>query len=136
MSLKDRIARQREALAEVKTQDVEVVLDGELATVTLKKALPDEWDLLVSSNPPRPGVEADAMVGYNSTAVSKGYPNVVVDGESVDAETWADLFSVLDSVHRNNLGVVIWGVNINESLRQMRELGKARAGQSSPLPAN
>lgn len=132
MNLKDRIAAQKASLAEVKSQEVQVVLNEELATVTVKKLSPDEWDVLVSSNPPRPGVESDSMVGYNATAVSRNYPDIQVDGEIVDSDTWAEMFSVLDPIHRNNIGVVVWGVNINESLRKLRELGKASAGQKSP----
>ncbi len=136
MDLKERIERQRARLADVKKSEVEVVLDGELSKVGIPKAQPAKWDELVAANPPRAGIESDSMVGYNPSGVSRAYPNVTVDGEMVDAETWADMFDVLDGVHRNNIGVVIWGVNVNDALRELRELGKARAGQKSPSPAN
>lgn len=128
-SVKDLIAKQRAELEVDRSQDVPVVLGGELVTLTIGRALPDEWDVLMEANPPRTGVKGDAAVGYNAKAVSRSYPHVSADGEKLDAETWADLFGVLDSVNRNNVEVVIWGVNINDALVKLRELGKERADQ-------
>lgn len=134
--LQKLIAKQREELGIVKEQHIDVVLGGEKVSVTLRKAQPEEWDALVALNPPRRGIESDAMVGYNPKGVSRSYPNVHVDGEPVDAETWADMYGVLDSVWKNNIETLIWGINVQEQLKQMHALGKARAGQSSPSPAN
>ncbi|WP_315106373.1 hypothetical protein [uncultured Microbacterium sp.] len=129
MSIKDLIAKQRAELETVVEQDVDVVLGGELVTLTFSKALPDEWDTLMATNPPRQGVKGDAAIGYNAKAVSRVYPNVSANGEKLDAETWGELFGVLDSVHRNNVEAVIWGINVNDALVQLVELGKARADQ-------
>lgn len=130
MSIKDLIAKQRAELAVVKTQAVEVVAGGERVELEFEKLLPDEWDALVASNPPRRGVEGDAMVGYNPKGLAAAYPRVRVAGEDADAESWAELYSVLDSVWRNTIEVSIWGMNVNSSLQALRDLGKARAGQS------
>ncbi|WP_447948213.1 hypothetical protein [Microbacterium maritypicum] len=127
--IKDLIARQRTEIEATAQQSVDVVLGGELVTLTFDRALPDEWDALMVANPPRQGAKSDAAVGYNAKAVSEAYPRVEADGEKLDAETWAELFSSLDSVNRNNVEVVIWGVNINDALVKLRELGKARADQ-------
>ena len=135
-SIKDLIAKQRAELEVVRTQDIDVVLGGEKVTLTFEKAQPDEWGSLVGANPPRPGMESDALVGYNPRAVSEHYPRVQVDGEALDTETWAEVFSVLDAVWRNSVEVTIWGINISESLTALRELGKVPAGRKSPSPAN
>ncbi|RUQ06686.1 hypothetical protein D8M34_06605 [Microbacterium sp. HSID17254] len=124
------IAKQRAELAVVKTQAVEVVAGGERVELEFEKLLPDEWDALVASNPPRRGVEGDAMVGYNPKGLASAYPRVRVSGEDADAESWAELYSVLDSVWRNTIEVSIWGMNVNSSLQALRDLGKAQAGQS------
>lgn len=126
------IAKQRaelEARPEETVWDVEVSCGGELVKVSLERVSPDEWDELVNTNPPRRGVEGDATIGYNPRGVSAAYPRISLDGERVDAETWAEFFGVLDSVHKNNIGVVIWGSNVNAVLKEMRELGKVRAGK-------
>jgi hypothetical protein len=53
----------------------------------------------------------------------------MVDGEVMDPETWAEMYSVLDSVHRNKVELVIWGINVNAVLQELQELGKGRAGK-------
>lgn len=127
--IKDLIAKQRAELEASAQQSVDVVLGGELVTLAFDRALPEEWDALMVAHPARQGAKSDASVGYNVKAVSRAYPHVSADGESLDADTWAELFDSLDSVNRNNVEIVIWGVNINDALVKLRELGKARAGQ-------
>lgn len=127
--IKALIAKQRAELDVVKVATVEVAVGGELVTLSFDKLTPDEWDELVGANPPRVGRESDATIGYNARAVSVGYPKVSQDGERLDGETWAELFGVLDPVHRNSIEVVLWGLNVNSTLRELRELGKARAGK-------
>lgn len=122
------IAKQREQLAVKKTWTVDVVCAGQRVTVGIDRLHPDVWDGLVEAHPPRPGVEGDATIGYDIKGVSAAYPGVTVDGEIQSAEDWADFFSVLDSVHKNNIGTVIWGANVNEPLQELRDLGKSRAG--------
>lgn len=130
------IEKQRETLAVVRESTLDVEFGGELVTIGVSKVLPEEWDALVGACPPRPGRQDDAQVGYNPKALAARYPNVTVDGEKIDPDVWAEGFAIMDPTWRNNVEITIWGVNINESLKALRELGKARAGQSSPLPAN
>lgn len=127
--IKELIAKQRAELETSAQQSVDVVLGGELVTLTFDRAQPDEWDALMVANPARQGAKSDAAVGYNAKAVSRDYPHVSAEGEKLDAQTWAELFGSLDSVNRNNVEIVIWGVNINDALVKLRELGKARADQ-------
>lgn len=129
VDLKKLIAKQRTELEAVKVSVVDVVLGGEKIAIGIRRATPDEWDLLVASCPPRPGVEGDAMIGYNPKAASRAYPEIEIDGGVVDGETWGEVYSVLDSVWRNQVETVIWGVNIQEQLNKRNELGKARAGR-------
>lgn len=127
--LKALIEKQRAALSVVKFQDVSVVLGGEKVTLTVERVLPDVWDELMLRNPPRRGSKSDEDAGYNTKGVTLAYPRLLRDGEVLDAEMRAELYGVLDSTWRNNIGITIWGVNVNESLREMRELGKASAGR-------
>lgn len=136
VDIKDLIAKQREELAVVKQGTAQVSLGGALVKITLERVSADEWSELVGHSPPRPGIEGDATLGYNAGGLSARYPRVAVDDEVLDAETWADLYKVLDVVNRNSVDLVIWGININETMRELRELGKAQAGKKSSLPAN
>lgn len=129
VDVKALIAKQREELAVKKTWTVPVVCGGEKVMVGVDRLLPEAWDDLVAKYPPRPGVEGDAMIGYDINAVSKAYPGVTVDGEVQSPEDWAEFFSVLESVHRSTIGTVIWGMNVNEPLQALRELGKSPAGE-------
>lgn len=127
--LKSLIEKQRAELAVVKSESVDVVVGGEKVTLTIEKLHPDVWDVLMMRSPARPGSEADGEVGYNTKAVTLAYPRILRDGELLDAESVADLYSVLDSVWRNALGIIIWGVNVNGPLAELRALGKAPAGR-------
>lgn len=129
VDLKAAIAKQREKLATVQQYDVTVACGGEEVKVSVERVSPDEWDDLVNANPPRPGVEGDATLGYNPKAVVRAYPRVRVDGELVDADDWAEFYDVLESLHKNNIGLVVWNANVYTVLRELRELGKARAGK-------
>ncbi|GAA1148400.1 hypothetical protein GCM10009651_36340 [Microbacterium natoriense] len=127
--LKALIEKQRAELEVVKFKTVDVVCGGEKVTLTVEKVIPDVWDALMISSPARRGSESDSIVGYNTKAVSLAYPRLLRDGELLDSQTRADLYAVLDSTWRNAIGVVIWGVNVNEPLQEMRTLGKASAGR-------
>lgn len=138
MSLKDLIAKQRAEVENLGSDSVKVALGGELVEVVIIKLRPDEWENLTASNPPRAGIDSDRNLGFNQDHLPKDYPpeRITVAGEPVDAETWADVWSVLTSVNRKNIGTLIWGINVYSAMVELRELGKAEAGQSSSSPAN
>lgn len=136
IDLKALIEKQRAELEVVKSESVDVVLGGEKVTLTVEKVHPDVWDGLMQRNPARPGSDSDVEAGYNTKGVTLAYPRLLQDGVVLDAETRADLVAVLDSTWRNALSIVIWGVNVNGPLSELRALGKARAGRKSPSPAN
>lgn len=134
--IQELIAKQRAKLEEVVEHTLEVEVDGDPVTIGIQKVLPPVWDDLIGASPARKGRVDDDQMGYNPKALSRAYPLVTVDGDDVSPEEWAAFFDGLDPVHRNNIEITIWGVNINDTLRVMRELGKARAGRKSPSPAN
>lgn len=138
VDLKDLIARQRAEVEAPKTLPVNVALAGELVTVEVARLLPDDWQALVANHPPRATSKSDAKIGYDQNALPRGYPadRIKVAGEPVDQETWVELYAVLNSVNKNNVGSVIWGLNVYEALQELAELGKAAAGQRSSSPAN
>jgi hypothetical protein len=75
----------------------------------------------------------DGNVGFNSDAVAKDYPldKITIDGESVDADTWSEVMSVLTAPGIKLVAAVLWGINQSDPARRAAELGKARAGGSS-----
>lgn len=136
VDLKALIAKQRAKNSEVVSENVDIVLGGEKVTLTVERLHPDGWDALMLANPRRKGSESDAEAGYNTKAVTLAYPRLLLDGEALDREAVAEMYAELDSAWRNAIGIVIWGVNMNHALQEMRSLGKAPAGLRSPSPAN
>lgn len=145
MDLKDLIAKQRVEIERPVTETVDVVLGGELVTVVFSRLLPDDWQQLVAEHPPRTlggdrprQVLSDGHVGYDQKALPRDYPvtHIAVAGEAVDVETWHALYDVLNTVHRENVHTVIWGLNVFDAIRELKSLGKAAAGSQSSSPAN
>lgn len=134
--LKALISKQRAKNEKVVSDDVVIVVGGEPVTLTVERVHPDVWDQLILANPRRKGSESDDEAGYNTKGVTLAYPRLLIDGEALDKETLAELYAELDSTWRNAIGVVIWGINVNHALQEMRALGKVRAGRKSPSPAN
>lgn len=138
MSLKDLIAKQKATVEALASESLNVVLGGELVEVSVTQLRPDEWQALTAANPPRAGIDADRNLGFNQDHLPHDYPaeRITVAGEAVDKETWSEIWGVLNSVNRANVGTLIWGINVYSAIVELRELGKAVAGQSSNLPAN
>ncbi|MGW9587499.1 hypothetical protein [Microbacterium sp. NPDC055455] len=130
MSVKDLIAKARAELDTAAPVVVPVEVGGELVDIGFRPVLGTVWADLMAVHPPRPGAVLDGNVGFNSDAVAKDYPldRVTVDGEPVDAETWADLMGVLTSPGIKLVAAALWGLNQNDPQRRAAELGKARAG--------
>ena len=132
------IAKQRDVLAKTKKASVDVVLAGVLVAVEVTKLHPDQWQALVVDHPPRATAAGDAVVGYDEHGLPRDYPaeKISVGGEPVDQETWQEIYAVLEGVHRNNVGNLIWGLNVYQVLQELKTLGKAAAGRRSSSPAN
>lgn len=132
VDLKALVAEQRAKAEKVVSEPVEIVLGGELVTVLVERLHPDLWDALMLANPPRKGSSADDDAGYNVKGVTLAYPRLMVDGEALSKDDFAEVYRDLDSTWRNAIGVMIWGVNVNHALQERRSLGKAIAGRKSP----
>lgn len=132
------IAKQRAVLEKPKTAEVNVALAGQLVPVEITKLMPDDWQALVGQNPVRSNVRSDANVGFDQDKLPRAYPadKIKVGGEQVDEETWRAMYAVLDVAHRNAVSTLMWGQNVYEAIMELRDLGKAVAGQSSGSPAN
>ena len=140
MDLKALIAK---AKAEIESSVAlaQVDVGGELAEVEFGMIPGHEWADLMAQCPPRHGAKTDENLGFNSDKVSAVYPleKVRVDGESIDAETWAELLDVLPSPSIKALALVLWRLNQVGPAERIVELGKARAGAQSKKrrsPAN
>ena len=138
MDLKDLIARQRAKIEAPKSETVPVALGGELVEVEVLKLLPDAWQELVATHPPRKTARSDINMGYDQHALPRDYPasRVKVAGEDIDQATWAELWASLDSVNKKNVHAAMWGLNVYEAMQELQELGKAVAAQQSESPAN
>jgi hypothetical protein len=131
MDLKALIEAEKNRVDPHATDVVNVPLGDELVEVEFAKLRADEWHALMAACPPRPGVPSDENLGYNQATAARKYPvsRVRVAGEPVDKETWNALLDVLGGVDHNNLGTVIWGLNVLSAIKRLDDLGKARAGQ-------
>lgn len=147
--LKDLIARQRAKIEQRAVEPLDVVVDGEVVHLTFSRISTDDWQQLVAEHPPRTFrdteqgrpkklVYADSTIGYNQHKLPRDYPaaSITVNGDDVDQSTWAELYSVLATAHQNNVGTVIWGLNVFDAITELENLGKAEAGSLSSLPAN
>lgn len=138
MDLKALIAQQRANIEATKTETVNVVLGEELVPVEVSRLLPDDWQSLVAAHPPRKTSKSDANIGYDQNGLPRDYPaeKIKVAGEPVSSDTWRELYAVLNSVNRNNVGTVIWGLNVYEAIQELQALGKAAADQQSASQGN
>lgn len=135
MNLQELIAAERAKIESWPLAQLDVVLHGKKMPVTIARLLPDAWAELVAAHPPRDST-SDEPVGYNQDTLAKAYPveHLTVAGEAVDAETWADLLSVLGRTHRANIINTIWGQNVYPAIKEKLDLGKATAGKRPASP--
>lgn len=136
MNIQERIAAQRAKIDGAEPVEFTVIVGGEETTLTIKRIEPTAWADLAASHKPRPG-STDDGVGYNQESLPADYPvtHITVDGESIDQATWRDLYKVLDPTHKATIGNVIWGQNVYPAIKELIELGKAKAGKRSGSPA-
>lgn len=133
-SLDDLIARAREAWsAELPSESVGVVLAGVLVQLEIRKLPPLAWENVVAVCPPRPTSQADRNVGYDQSALPAHYPatSIIVNGEVLAQEKWAELYNLLDAPNRSNVGTVMWGMNVYAGVQELTALGKARSAATS-----
>lgn len=135
MDIAALIEKQRAALDNRPTVDVPVVMAGEVVTVTFAKADQTEWEDLTLAHPARLGT-SDVNIGYDQRAVAAAYPRVVIDGDPVEAEQWAEFYRLLVVTHRKNVATALWGLNVYDDIVEAQNLGKAVAAKSPRSPGN
>lgn len=142
MDLDARIAAAKQAIAEAKPVDQNVMLGDDEVTVRLFPVDGVTWTKMTSKHPPRPGVLRDAQFGYNAYGILRDYTDVaIVDGDDVDRlkrtdedgreySRWPEVHDVLAGPDLTNLAVALWGMNDYDHQRKLVEAGKASAGIS------
>jgi hypothetical protein len=132
VDVKALIEKARSEAASPETAAIDTVVGGELVSIEFVTIEGSAWSDLTATHPPRKGSEQDANIGFNTDAVVKDYPiaAVRVAGEPTDAESWADLFSVLDGPTIKNCGTAVWGLNQYTPHKRIVDAKKATAGAS------
>ena len=132
-SLDDLIAQQKAQIENFETDDLNIVMAGQLVPLKITALLPTEWSMVVAANPPRPGAARDKNLGMNTNTLPSDYPavKITVNGEAVDQEKWRSIYAVLDSINRENVATVMWGLNVWAAMQKLTALGKAQAGETS-----
>lgn len=137
MNIQELIEKQRAIVENPPSDSVNVVVAGEQVEVTVTKIHPDAWQALVAAHPPRTAATVDSNMGYNVYELPRDYPadRIKVGGNDVTSETWKELFSLIDSTHKNNVHTLMWGLNVYAAIQELAALGKAAAGRRSASPA-
>ena len=137
-SLKDLVAKQKqERLGEIPTGRAIVLLGGEEVTLEFTKLQPKQWLDLAAQHPPRLGAAIDVNIGFNPHSLAERYPIEsvrLVDGEDlaeVSEDDYLAMFDVLDAIHIDTIGTVIWYLNVQADREAVAAARKAsRAARS------
>lgn len=126
------IAESRAEIEDLKAVDIKIRLGGKLLDLEVRKLPPADWDLLKSKFPPRKDAVRDHNLGYNQDGLAAGYPaaSLKLNAGPITQKKWAEVYAVLDSVNRENVQTLQYGLNIHEGDARMLELGKALMGAS------
>ena len=135
--IKADIAAERAKLENAEPVAFEIAVGGKKRKLAVTRVPPADWANLTVMHRPRPDT-VDEGVGYNQETLPPAYPTsrITIDGETVDQDTWRDLYGALVSPHRERVGTAIWGVNVYAGIEEFRALGKATAGKPSSSPAS
>lgn len=131
MNLQEKIAKAKAEHSAVEPTKLHVEVGGEDTILTFLPIWGEDWNDIVAVNPPRPGSEGDAAVGYNTDSVANDYPlsAVTVDGESPEVDDWRALLSVLSAPNRANIATILWRLNkLLPSQKLVEAMGKAQQG--------
>lgn len=119
MSFSDELKKAKESKAE--TQDVPVLLNGDLYKIRLAQMNPTDWVSLTDRNPKRPGVAIDSNLGYDLRGVTraavstcaklfKGDVEVEVKSDD-EVDEWGELLDTISGQELANVGDAVWGLN-------------------------
>lgn len=117
----DRLIAQARAHIENNWQDVDVILGGEIVTVSIGELWPDDWIRLSRHNPAQN--PADKPYGYDRSAVARAYlaDRLKLNGEPTDADTWQAVWDLLEGDDHTNVEAVMWWEHIGEPQEQLRQ---------------
>lgn len=115
----DRLIAEAKAYIENSWEDVDVVLGGEIVTVSVGMIAGSEWGDLVDYNPPE--IRTDKPYGYNRSAVARAYPahRIRLNGEPTDADTWAAVWDLLTGEDPINIQAVMWWNHIGKPTKTL-----------------
>lgn len=119
MSFSDELKKAKESKAE--TQDVPVLLNGDLYTIRLSQMNPADWVSLTDQNPKRAGVAIDSNLGYDLRGVTRAAVNTCAKLLKGDAEVevrsddevneWEDLLDTISGQELSNVNDAVFGLN-------------------------
>ncbi|WP_127475040.1 hypothetical protein [Microbacterium sulfonylureivorans] len=120
----------------------EIAVGDVVARIEFVQLAGARWCDLTAVSPPRKGSTHDFAVGYDSHAVVRNYPvesawvngetvpTVLVDGEPVAAEVWAEFAGLLDGPALEDAATVLWVIHESKPRARRAEVVKAKgAGQ-------
>jgi len=133
------------------TEDVDVLLNGNLYLFRFKQMDSFEWASACDRNPARLGVRIDMQIGYNLRSLTKDVAplcGVRVDGDTevqlrvdpVDlkqpkrrrVDEWSDLFDRIDGATFQRITDAIWGLNVVTPAQAVEAAKKAQSGSRKP----
>lgn len=121
----------KDELGKPQTEQLSVVVAGDVLVLQFTKLQPFEWRDLVALFPPRAGVTRDVNLGFNHDRFASGFPVShvkVVDGDNVvdvSVEQWKQLFEVLESPDIFNIATTLWGMHEYAPAQRLVEAKKA-----------
>lgn len=125
-----------EALADAETvetekAEVEALLGNKLVVFEVAPLDGLAWNNLTATHPPRPKAQQDTVTGFDCHGAVLDYPASalrVKDGDTVEqvtAEQWSRVARTLNGPDLDKFALTIWGVNVIEPNKRVRELKKA-----------
>ena len=153
-ALEELIAKQKQKMEDPPAGRAIVMLGGEEVTFEFLKLPAKEWLDLSAVHPPRAGSDSDASLGFNPHSLAAAYPvkavrRVEVETgeadaaeprerlEDIEADVYKAMFAVLDAIHIDTVGTVVWALNVWQDRMEVAAARKASRGgrskkQSSP----
>lgn len=147
-TLEELIAKQKQRVEDPAVGRAIVMLGGEEVTFEFLKLPAKEWLDLSAVHPPRAGSDSDASLGFNPHSLAAAYPvkavrrvemeAVEADGaeprevlEPVEADVYKAMFAVLDAIHIDTVGTVLWALNVWQDRMEVAAARKASLGEPS-----
>ncbi|NLP85440.1 hypothetical protein HF576_16455 [Microbacterium sp. CFH 90308] len=113
---------------------LEIAIDDLVASIEFVQITGPAWRDLVAVNPPRKGATHDFAVGYNVDSLVRSYPTrsvwrndeeiatVLVDGEPVTDEQWAEFTTLLNGAGFEDAATVLWAIHYGKPRARLAAL--------------